>query len=205
MARTREFDEKLALNRAIELFWRNGYASTSMREMVAYTGVAHAGLYTAFGGKEALFIAALEKYESRLFANLFAGIESTRGDLKDIQKLFTFLAASVKDPYFSYGCFLVNAASEFLHTRKHQKFSMPQNSKAINKILSRSFERKKSAFARALAKASEKKQIANGQDIDALAGQCLSFYYGITHLVRSGMSDESVQQSVEAFLGQFRR
>ena len=52
MARVREFDPKEALAKALDLFWRKGYAETTMRDVVAYTGVAHAGLYSAFGSKQ---------------------------------------------------------------------------------------------------------------------------------------------------------
>ena len=51
MPRVREFDPDVALEKAIQLFWHKGYAETSMRDLVAHTGVAHAGLYSAFGSK----------------------------------------------------------------------------------------------------------------------------------------------------------
>ncbi|MDT0595730.1 TetR/AcrR family transcriptional regulator [Glaciecola petra] len=211
MARIREFDEKLALNKAIELFWQKGYANSSMREMVSYTGVAHAGLYAAFGGKEALFIAALEKYQTGLFANLFAGVESPRADLKDIQKLFRFLISAPQDKHFRFGCFLVNSANEFLQpNEKASKKEMKSSGikvatyPNINKLLQATFERKKQAFSKALKNAIEKSQIPKNTDVDAISAQCLTLYYGATTLIRSGLSDDTIKQSVEIFLKQLK-
>lgn len=62
MTRTREFDVNETLDRAMHLFWKKGYVETSVRDLVEYTGVAHAGLYSAFGDKEGLFKAAVRKY-----------------------------------------------------------------------------------------------------------------------------------------------
>lgn len=65
MGRHREFDADAALDSAVELFWRRGYEGASMAELVAATGVAAPGLYAAFGNKQALFLAAVERYETQ--------------------------------------------------------------------------------------------------------------------------------------------
>ncbi|MDT7627056.1 MAG: TetR/AcrR family transcriptional regulator, transcriptional repressor for nem operon, partial [Pseudonocardiales bacterium] len=40
MPRTKEFDPEVALERAMELFWRQGYTATSVADLVAHLGVA---------------------------------------------------------------------------------------------------------------------------------------------------------------------
>lgn len=62
MARTREFDRDIALDRALRLFWLKGYDSTSMQNLVDETGVNRASMYATFGNKHALFQAALDRY-----------------------------------------------------------------------------------------------------------------------------------------------
>ncbi len=46
----------------MELFWAHGYEGTSMADLTAAMGVAAPSLYAAFGGKEALFREAVERY-----------------------------------------------------------------------------------------------------------------------------------------------
>jgi TetR/AcrR family transcriptional repressor of nem operon len=62
MARPREFDEDLVMDATIQCFWSRGYQATSMKDLVAKTGITAASLYNAFGDKRALFRAALDHY-----------------------------------------------------------------------------------------------------------------------------------------------
>jgi len=63
--RPREFDIDKALERAMELFWRQGYEGTSLSDLTRELGLSRTSLYAAFGSKEALFLKALDLYEVR--------------------------------------------------------------------------------------------------------------------------------------------
>lgn len=65
MARTgrpRAFDADQALARARDLFWRRGYAGTSVQDLVDELDVQRGSLYAAFGDKHALYLQAVELY-----------------------------------------------------------------------------------------------------------------------------------------------
>ncbi|POX63497.1 TetR family transcriptional regulator [Streptomyces sp. Ru62] len=62
MARVREFDTELAVHSAMEAFRCKGYEGTSVQDLVDATGVGRGSLYGAFGSKEGLYLAALERY-----------------------------------------------------------------------------------------------------------------------------------------------
>jgi AcrR family transcriptional regulator len=62
MARSREFDEEVVLDAAMEYFWNWGYEATSVRDLIETTGLTGASLYNAFGDKRGLFRAALDRY-----------------------------------------------------------------------------------------------------------------------------------------------
>lgn len=62
MARPREFDTDTAVRAALYVFWRKGYAATTMKDLEQATGMGRMSLYNAFGSKEELFLAALERY-----------------------------------------------------------------------------------------------------------------------------------------------
>jgi TetR/AcrR family transcriptional regulator, transcriptional repressor for nem operon len=62
MARSREFDEDVVLDAAMEYFWSWGYEATSVRDLIETTGLTGASLYNAFGDKRGLFRAALDRY-----------------------------------------------------------------------------------------------------------------------------------------------
>jgi AcrR family transcriptional regulator len=62
IGRPREFDRDAALEAAMLLFWRKGFATTSMNDLCDAMGVRSPSLYAAFGSKEALYLEAVEHY-----------------------------------------------------------------------------------------------------------------------------------------------
>jgi AcrR family transcriptional regulator len=62
IGRPREFDREAALEAAMFLFWRKGFAATSMNDLCDAMDVRSPSLYAAFGSKEALYLEAVEHY-----------------------------------------------------------------------------------------------------------------------------------------------
>src|SRR5882757_5400824 len=62
IGRPREFDRDAALEAAMLLFWRKGFAATSMNDLCDAMGLRSPSLYAAFDSKEALYLEALEHY-----------------------------------------------------------------------------------------------------------------------------------------------
>jgi AcrR family transcriptional regulator len=60
--RPRAFDADEALDRAVEVFWSQGYEGASLDDLTAAMGITRTSLYRAFGNKEALFGRALRRY-----------------------------------------------------------------------------------------------------------------------------------------------
>src|SRR5215475_10872604 len=61
--RPREFDRQKALQRAMELFWAQGYEGTTLEALQkAMGGITAPSFYAAFGSKEQLFREAIELY-----------------------------------------------------------------------------------------------------------------------------------------------
>jgi len=61
--RPRTFDSDAALEKAMELFWRQGFEGTSLSDLTEAMGINRPSLYAAYGNKEALFLKVLERYE----------------------------------------------------------------------------------------------------------------------------------------------
>jgi AcrR family transcriptional regulator len=60
--RPRAFDPDVALDRALEVFWRQGYEGTALSDLTAAMGINRPSLYAAFGNKEELFGKVLDRY-----------------------------------------------------------------------------------------------------------------------------------------------
>jgi len=65
MGRPREFDVDKALDKALNVFWRNGYEGASIADLTGAMGINPPSLYAAFGNKEGLFRKALDRYVQR--------------------------------------------------------------------------------------------------------------------------------------------
>ena len=70
MPRVKSFDEKEVLDKAIHLFWKQGYTATSIQDLVTHLGINRASLYDTFGDKEELFKKAFEQYRKTSFDGL---------------------------------------------------------------------------------------------------------------------------------------
>ncbi|RCV56131.1 TetR/AcrR family transcriptional regulator [Marinitenerispora sediminis] len=62
MGRPREFDVDEALERALLVFWEQGYEGASLTDLTAAMGINRPSMYAAFGSKEDLFRKVLERY-----------------------------------------------------------------------------------------------------------------------------------------------
>lgn len=78
-----ESTRQALVDNAVELFTKRGYAGTSLDEVVKRARVTKGALYHHFSGKQALFEAAFESVETRLFERL-SKIVSTPGDAWEI-------------------------------------------------------------------------------------------------------------------------
>jgi AcrR family transcriptional regulator len=63
--RPRSFDEEIALDQAMRVFWEKGFAGASLSHLTQAMGIKPASLYGAFGNKRELFRKALERYRSQ--------------------------------------------------------------------------------------------------------------------------------------------
>lgn len=111
MARIREFDVDQAVDRAMDLFWRRGYAETSLQDLLKELSIGSGSFYAAFGSKEQLYLRALDRY-SALQADDLAKILEQATEIRPAvrQILVTMIEADLADP--TRGCLVVNTATE---------------------------------------------------------------------------------------------
>jgi len=107
MARPRSFDEDTVVDAAMVAFWKTGFDDTPINALETATGIKRISLYNAFGDKEGLFLAALDRYHLGA-QEVYDGMVA-KGDLDAIQSLFTAMSAPADlDAPAHAGCLMVN-------------------------------------------------------------------------------------------------
>ena len=95
MARNVEFDEQLAVSKAMDVFWRKGYNGTTMRDLTEAMGINSSSLYNTIGDKHELFIRSLRHYtESRMKAAI-KQLEPIKSPLRAIEKFIQSSAYAI--------------------------------------------------------------------------------------------------------------
>ncbi|MEM7029569.1 MAG: TetR/AcrR family transcriptional regulator [Chloroflexota bacterium] len=112
MARTKEFDQTKALDKAMELFWQKGYEATSIQDLVEHLGIGRRSLYDTFKSKHDLFVATLDRYTELNDDPMPSPLEEVVTPKESIRQMFEqIIDDSIEDKTRS-GCFLVNSAVE---------------------------------------------------------------------------------------------
>ncbi|MBR1169137.1 TetR/AcrR family transcriptional regulator [Bradyrhizobium liaoningense] len=106
MGRPREFDAELALDQAMEVFWRHGYEGATIAQLTEAMGINPPSLYACFGNKEGLLKAALDRY-TRLRNIWMDEVVAAPTARAVAERMLMGIADRQTDPANPPGCLLV--------------------------------------------------------------------------------------------------
>jgi AcrR family transcriptional regulator len=110
--RPRAYEPDVALARAMDVFWRDGFAATSLDTISAATGMNRPSLYSAFGDKRDIYVKAYERYRDRArerMGEIFAAELPLAEALRRIYAIAIDMYVSGEDG--PRGCFSVMTAT----------------------------------------------------------------------------------------------
>ncbi|MDX2234401.1 MAG: TetR/AcrR family transcriptional regulator [Hyphomonadaceae bacterium] len=189
MARTREFDLTTALDQAMRVFWRKGYAATAMSDIYAATGLKPGSVYAAFRDKEGLFQQVFEHY-----AGIFrATLPTDRQGLAAIRAWIELQAKLAAEDSDRAGCLIVNTVAE---REAHSPATQAMAQGRMREI--RDF------FVRHLVIAAQSGELPPDTDIDLRADALVGTVVSIMTLGRAGADAATIHHVAEAALEPFR-
>jgi AcrR family transcriptional regulator len=112
MAGIRQFDQDAVVERAMMTFWQLGYGATSIHNLERATKLRRGSIYNAYGDKQGLFIAALERYQETIGQERFKHL-SHRDPYLAIKHFLTALVDQMSDHRRPRGCLHTNTSLEF--------------------------------------------------------------------------------------------
>ncbi|MEM6408257.1 MAG: TetR/AcrR family transcriptional regulator [Pseudomonadota bacterium] len=165
MPRKPEYDRDELIHRARDLFWTQGWAGTSLKDLERILKMKPGSFYAAFGSKDALYELALERYLRDGLARLEA-LASEHGPLGALQAFPHTVIEGGQVP--ARACMLSKTLLE-LHARQHP----------LAEVANEYLKQMEMAFAELLARAQVEGQIAAHHDVDALARRFQSDLIGL--------------------------
>jgi AcrR family transcriptional regulator len=112
MARKKEYNEDVVVEKAMNLFWRNGYGPTSMQMLEKEMGINKFSIYSSFGNKHGLFLESLKSYKKKV-NTIFETFESSNNGIEDIKAFFYNSVHICNKEGNQKGCLLTNTYNEF--------------------------------------------------------------------------------------------
>jgi AcrR family transcriptional regulator len=103
IGRPREFDRSAALEAAMVLFWRKGFAATSMNDLCDAMDVRSPSLYAAFGSKEALYLEAIQRYVEIFGPPVWDGLAEGATARAGVQNLLFAATESLPESHVTPG------------------------------------------------------------------------------------------------------
>ena len=112
MARPLKFDRNHALEKAMEVFWTQGYKATSVNDLTQAMGLSKSSLYGTFGGKHAIFIECIKFYCDNITTRVRFAMGLNRPASQIIRSILGRAVDRILEIEGRRGCFLNNSAVE---------------------------------------------------------------------------------------------
>ena len=190
MAGVKKYDRDDLLDRAMDLFHRQGFNGTSTAELVDELAVNRKTMYAEFGSKQALFEAALEHYDQHSLGAVLRPTEAPGAGLDELRATFAGFASASKDWAQGRGCLLCNTAMERVTLD-------PGTGEYVDAY----FGRLTAAFRGPLANAQSAGDLSASADIDDLAAFYVMALVGIATLAKGKADPDQIEAATNVALG----
>jgi TetR/AcrR family transcriptional repressor of nem operon len=141
--RPRQFEREDVVQKALEIFWRQGYQATSVQDLVAATGLNRGSLYDTFGDKHGLFLEVVEYYRSHVTARRLAKLEEPGSAREKIATFFKEVVEFSLGEGRLLGCLMTNSAIELAPHDRDTRLAVAANMGAMEAAFRRVLTRAK--------------------------------------------------------------
>ncbi len=186
MPRIKSFDENEVLEKAMNLFWKNGFYATSMQDLVTHLQINRASIYDTYGDKMQLFLKAFSHYRRTSLSDLRTFLYSQNSVKGGLKKLFINIAKETQTDKDKKGCFVVNTTTE-----------LTAHDDVIKSIIQNNQDTFVNLFKDHLKTGVENGEISPDKDLESLALFLFTLNNGIKVLNRTNTSKKDMKKMVE--------
>jgi len=190
MPRTQEFDRSEVLDKALNVFWSDGYEASSISKLLSVMDLNRGSLYLAFRDKSTLFKEVLGQYFQGCLTALFIPTLVEIDDPALALREFFYRGFLYSDVESSFkGCLLFNTVSELSNTN-------PEIAGEANDYLLQL----RDMFLQKLLEAKAVGMIDHRKDIDNQADFLLGILAGLRLQCKMGFDHEALKNTIDIVL-----
>lgn len=152
----------------MHLFWKQGYAATSIQDLVDHLGINRASIYNTYGDKERLFFLAFQQYRKTNTEFLTSFLEQEENIKQGFRRLFEMAIQAAVTDADKKGCFVVNTTTELI-PGDHMACTVLETNKRTFETLFHNYLKQGEALG----------QFGHGKDLKAIAKLLFLLYNGL--------------------------
>lgn len=189
MPRTKQYNKDDVIERAMDLFWKQGFHATSMQDLVKHVGLNRSSLYESFENKKDLFDQALDAYcrnNQESVINLLSNETSAKVGIRKL--LESSIVCIIKDDD-KKGCFVVNSTTELIPGDESLLKNLAQNRELFEKV-----------FYEFLLRGQKNGEISQDKDIKNLAGLIYTLFSGFSVIAKLDKSSKKLISQIDLII-----
>ena len=112
MSTKKNYNEDVVTDKAMRLFWSNGYHTTSTRMLEKEMGINLFSIYSSFKNKDGVFLASVKCYKNLIRQKLLIPLAKKPKTIATLKGFFYDFLNFTKKQKSYQGCLLINTANE---------------------------------------------------------------------------------------------
>ena len=186
MGRQPTFERKDVLEKASQVFLRNGFQRTTIKDITKATGLQPGSIYSAFENKSGLYTEVIEHYTKRQIKILDACAETNDTNLEALKAFFKTTGDSMANHTPDAHCLLVYGA-----------FEIPEGEKELRYYVQLKLQEIESRIYALLVKAQNNDEIVDDESPIELARFLMTFLFGHRVLAQLHASSETIDSTID--------
>jgi len=177
--RPRKFERTIALEKAMQVFWKKGFENTSMPNLIEAMNINSPSIYAAFGSKEKLFLEAIDLYISTEGGKIWASMAIEPTARKAIECMLNVSVEEFTRTDKPHGC-LIALGSLYSEGGNEE----------IRKVLKARRAKCMTILHERLKQGVEEGELPQNPDWQAIAAYYITLQQGLSIQARDGASRE---------------
>ncbi len=190
MGRKVEFDETIALDKAMLVFWRRGYQETSVKELLTAMEIFNGSFYHIYKDKKTLYLKVLDHYNKTIGGQRVAAFNQGKSYRESIRLFFKETIAAITNPDFAKGCLVVNSLVDVV-----------MQDELLSAKVKLSLSNMESYLTEEIRNAACNNEI-QVPDVGLIGEVMMTFLIGLLRTSNQGLAPTKLQAQVDFFLTQ---